>query len=107
MVNARRCADFQRFIGSSPGIGGGEFEGADDLRMTKHENVGSWSDLPTSHDFGFAEEISNEVDGMDIQTKEGVTLWVVAGEIMEVVIDKSLLCKPFPKDLYGRSISFL
>ena len=38
-VNARRGADFQCFLGSSPGIGGRKFEGADDLRMTKHEKV--------------------------------------------------------------------
>ena len=61
----------------------------------------------TGEDFGSAEQMDNEVEGMDMQIKEGITLWIVAGEIMEIVIDKSLLCKPFPKDLYGRSISFL
>ena len=65
------------------------------MRMTKHENVGSWSDLPTIHDFGFAEEISNEVEGMDIQTKEGVTLWVGSCEVMKVIADRMFLVKPF------------
>ena len=59
------------------------------------------------YDFGFAKQMDDEVKGMDKQIKEGITLWIIASEIMEVVINKSLLCEPLPEELYGRSISLL
>ena len=38
-VDALRCADFEGFFGRSPGVGGGELKGADDVRMTEHEDI--------------------------------------------------------------------
>ena len=52
-------------------------------------------------------KIGDKIKGMDEQIKDGITLRVCSCKIMEVVIDKSLLCEPLPKDLYGRSIAFL
>ena len=39
-VDTLRCADFEGFFSRSPGVGGGEFESADDVWMTEHEDIG-------------------------------------------------------------------
>ena len=77
------------------------------MRMAEHENVGVLADFLTSKNIWFAKKIGDKVEGMDEQIKDGITLRVCSCKIMEVVIDKSLLCEPLPKDLYGRSIAFL
>ena len=95
-VDALRCADFEGFFSRSPGVGGGEFESADDVWMTEHEDIGRWGYLLAGDDFGLAEEISNEVEGMDVKVEQGITLWIVASEIMEVITDKMLIAQSLP-----------
>lgn len=63
-IDARMGTYFQRFFGSRPCVGGGEFEGTDDMGMTEHEDVGCGGDLSAGDDFGFTEEINNKVEGM-------------------------------------------
>ena len=75
--------------------------------MTQHEDIGRRGDLLAGDDFGLAEEISNEVEGMDVKVEQGITLWIVASEIMEVITDKMLFAQMLLKDLHGRSITFL
>ena len=43
-----------------------------------------------------AEEISDEVEGMDVKVEQGITLWIVASEIMEVITDKMLIAQSLP-----------
>ena len=50
----------------------------------------------TGEDFGSAEQMDNEVEGMDMQIKEGVTLGVGSREVLKVITDKVLLVQPFP-----------
>ena len=38
---------------------------------------------------------------------EGITFWIIACEVMEVVTDKMLFAQTFLKDLHGRGIAFL
>ena len=64
--------------------------------MTQHEGIGRRGDLLAGDDFGFAEEISNEVEGMDVKVKRCVTLRIVASEIMEVITDKMLIAQSLP-----------
>ena len=61
----------------------------------------------TGEDFGSAEQMDNEVEGMDMQIKEGVTLGVGSREVLKVITDKVLLVQPFPKKLNGRGITLL
>ena len=75
--------------------------------MTQHEDIGRWGYLLAGDDFGLAEEISNEVEGMDVKVEQGITLWIVACEIMEVITDKMLIAQMLLKDLHGRSKTFL
>ena len=75
--------------------------------MTQHEDIGRRGDLLAGDDFGLAEEISNEVEGMDVKVEQGITLWIVASKVMEVVTDKMLFAQMLLKDLHGRSITFL
>ena len=75
--------------------------------MTQHEDIGRRGDLLAGDDFGLAEEISNEVEGMDVKVEQGITLWIVASEIVEIVTDMMLFAQMLLKDLHGRSITFL
>ena len=75
--------------------------------MTEHEDIGRWGDLLAGYDFGLAKEIGNEVEGMDVKVEQGITLWIVASEVMEVITDKMLFAQSFLKDLHGRGIAFL
>ena len=75
--------------------------------MTEHEDIGRRGDLLAGDDFGLAEEISNEVEGMDVKVKQGITLRVVASEIMKIVTYKALFAQMLLKDLYGGSITLL
>lgn len=93
------------FFGSSPSVSGGEFKSADDIGMTEHEDVGRWGDLLTGYDFGLAEEIGDKVERMDVKVEQGITLWIVASEIMEVITDKMLFAQMLLKDLHGRKHS--
>lgn len=95
-VDALCCADLEGFFGGCPGVGGGEFKSADDVGMTQHEDIGRRGDLLAGDDFGLAEEISNEVEGMDVKVEQGITLWIVASEIMEVITDKMLIAQSLP-----------
>ena len=45
---------------------------------------------------GFAKQMDNEIDGVDIQIKEGITLGVGSCEVMKVITDKALFAHPFP-----------
>lgn len=99
--------DFERFFGCSPSVGCGQFESTDDMRMAEHENERAFANFLTSKDIWFAKEKSDKVDGMDEQIKECISLWVRSCKVMEIVIDKSLLDKMFPKDLHNWRISFL
>ena len=58
-------------------------------------------------DFGLAEEISNEVEGMDVKVEQSVTFWIVACEVMEIITDKMFFVQTLAKDLHGRGIAFL
>ena len=106
-VDALRCADFEGFFSRSPGVGGGEFEGADDLGMTEHEDIGRRGDLLAGDDFGLAEEIGNEIEGMDVEVEQSITFWIVTSEVVEVITDKMLFAQTFLKDLHGRGIALL
>lgn len=106
-VDARCGAYFQRFLGCAPSVGGREFEGADDVAMTEHEDVGRWGDLLRGDDFSRAEEVADEVEGMNVKVEQGIALWIVASEVAEVVADKMLLAQTLLKDLNGGSIAFL
>ena len=75
--------------------------------MTQHEDIGRRGDLLAGDDFGLAEEISNEVEGMDVKVEQGITLWIVASEIVEIVTDMMLFAQMLLKDLHGRSKTFL
>ena len=85
----------------------GEFEGADDVGMAEHKDVGRRGDSSAGYDFRFAKEMSNEVEGMDVKVEQGITLQIVASEIVEVVTDKRLLSQSLLKDVNGRGITFL
>ena len=106
-VDALRCADFEGFFSRSPGVGGGEFESADDVWMTEHEDIGRWGYLLAGDDFWFAKEIGDKVERMDEKVEQSVTFWIVACEEMEVITDKMLFAQTFLKDLHGRGIAFL
>ena len=106
-INARGSADFEGFFGSSPSVCGGEFESADDVRMTEHENIGPWGDLLAGYDFGVSKEIGDKVERMDEKVEQSVTFWIVACEVMEVITDKMFFVQTFPKDFNNRSITFL
>ena len=106
-VDALRCADFEGFFSRSPGVGGGEFESADDVWMTEHEDIGRWGYLLAGDDFWFAKEIGDKVERMDEKVEQSVTFWIVACEEMEVITDKMLFAQTLLKDLHGRGIAFL
>ena len=44
---------------------------------------------------------------MDVKVEQGITLWIVTSEVVEIVTDKMLLVQMLLKDLHGRSITFL
>ena len=44
---------------------------------------------------------------MDIKAGQGIALWIVTCEVMEVVTDKLLFAQTLLKDLHGRGITFL
>ena len=77
------------------------------MRMPKHDDVGCCGNLLAGYDFGLAKEIGNEVKGMDEKVEQSVTFWVFACEVMEVIIDKTLISKSFLEDLYSKGITFL
>lgn len=106
-VDALRCADFEGFFGGCPGVGGGEFKSADDVGMTEHNDVGCRGDLLTGEDFWFTKKMGNKVEGMNVEVGQGITLRIVASEIVEIVTDKMLFAQMLLKDLHGRSITFL
>ena len=66
------------------------------MGMTEHEDIGRRGDLLAGDDFWLAEEISNEVQGMDIKVEQGITLWIIANEVMEGVTDKMLFAQTLP-----------
>ena len=44
---------------------------------------------------------------MDIKVEQGITLWIVTSEVMEIITDKMLFVQMLLKDLHCRSITFL
>ena len=106
-VDALRCADFEGFFSRSPGVGGGEFESADDVWMTEHEDIGRWGYLLAGDDFWFAKDIGDKVERMDEKVEQSVTFWIVACEVMEIITDKMFFVQTLAKDLHGRGIAFL
>ena len=77
------------------------------MGMAQHEEVGRWGDLLAGDDFGLAKKMGNEVEGVDVKIEQGITFWIIACEVMEVVTDKMLFAQTFLKDLHGRGIAFL
>lgn len=69
MVDAFGCTDFDRFFGRTPSIGGGEFKGADEVGMLKHEDIGRRGDALAGNDFGLAKKEDNQVEGMDVKVE--------------------------------------
>ena len=77
------------------------------MGVTEHEDIGRRGNFLAGDDFGVSEEIDYEVERMDEKVEQGITLWIVACEVMEVVIDKMLFAQSLTKDLHGRGIAFL
>ena len=75
--------------------------------MTEHEDIGRWGYLLAGDDFGFAKEIGNEIEGMDVEVEQSITFWIVTSEVVEIVTDKMLFVQMLLKDLHGRGIALL
>lgn len=81
-IDARMGTYFQRFFGSRPCVSGGEFEGADNVRMLEHKYVRVHGDLLAGNDFGLTEQIACEVEGMDVEIEQGIAFWIGSCEVM-------------------------
>ena len=78
------------------------------MGMTQHEDIGRRGDLLAGKDFGFTEQIADEVERMDVEVEQGITLWIVASEIVEIVTDKMRLKdQSMPLPCKGRVVSYL
>ena len=44
---------------------------------------------------------------MDIKVEQGIALWIVTCQVMEVVTDKLFFTQTLLKDLHDRGIAFL
>ena len=58
--------------------------------MLEHEDERVLGDLADGKDFWLSIQMTNEVEGMDVEVEQGVTLGVGSCEVMQVVVDKAL-----------------
>ena len=65
------------------------------MGMTQHEDIGRRGDLLAGDDFGLAEKISNEVEGMDVEVEQCISLGKCPREVMQIVTDKMRFAEAF------------
>jgi hypothetical protein len=58
--------------------------------MLEHEDVRVLGNLTTGKDFGLAKQMENEVEGMDVEVEQGITLRIGTCEIVQVVVETPL-----------------
>ena len=61
--------------------------------MLEHEDVGVLGDLADGEDFWFSKQMTNEVEGMDVEVEQGITLRIGSSETVQVVVDKILFAE--------------
>ena len=75
--------------------------------MTEHKQIGIGCHLTAGQDFRLTEKSRHQVERMDIQIEQGITVGIGSRQIMKVVADKLFLAQTLFQHLYSRRITLL